>query len=860
VQSLDRSRLPFALLFSLRAHLGRRRALFAWTVLAIATSVALATGLEMAVRGIQAELMRTADSLAGSSQLEITAGGAGLPEELLERVQSVPGVSVASPMILATFRLPLPGGSRLGLRVLGIDLLSDREIRGYSLEESDVEVDDQLRLISQLDSLIVTRALADRLGLSLGDRLELQAPSGPVTATVRGILRPGGVADAYDSQIAAMDVYALQHHLARAGLFDRIDVVPQPGTDLARLRARLEAEVAGIATVRRPDSRNEFADRVFGTVSSGIWAIAGIGVLVAALLSYGTVSLSVDARMREFALLQAAGLEARRVRRMVRVDVCLVAGLGTALGLAAGLALCRAFFAPLAQLLAENEGAPIGVGALEPSAQTWLVALAVGAIVGLGASLEPAWRATSRRPLDLLRESGFRASADARANRRWRIAGLAFAALAGLGLLPLPLTAVPRVALLYLGGVGALIATTGPSALPLLARAARRWQDALPSLGAFLGSSLTARPAQTALTSGMIAAIVSGLAAIAVLLASIEHSFSDWVSSRYRGGLMITAGDPYDRAERDMVFAGTVAAIRSADGIGPLLESVHTPILFRGEEVILFARDMRILAERGQLSVLGRAWPEIAADLAAGGIAVSDAFARRFGVGVGERLTLDTPRGARSFEVVALVRDYYGPSGSLHLDLRQFDASWPRSGASSVVVWPERDVERVIASVRAAVGERQLLFFVESDDYAQWVMLPFRRFIRLLLLVSSFTLGLGGLAILTLMTASVRQRDRELAFLRTAGATGGFLSRLVVCDGLLIAGYGVASGLLLGLACSRPMCAVLTEWMGWTVEWTVDLVPLAWICAFALGCALLSALYPAWMVRRVRPVSALLAD
>jgi putative ABC transport system permease protein len=853
-----RPSLPFALLFALRSHLGRRRALFAWTVLAIATSVALATGLEMAVRGIQTELMRTADALAGSSQLEITAGGAGMPEELLERVQSLPGVGVASPTLMATFRVPLPDGTRLGLRVLGVDLLSDREIRGYSLEASDVEVDDQLRLISQLDSIIVTRALADRFGLSLGERFELLSPSGPWVATVRGILRSGGVADAYGSQIAAMDVYALQHHLGREGLFDRIDVVPAPGAELAALRARLEAEVSGVAAVRRPDSRNEFADRVFGTVSSGIWAIAGIGVLVAALLSYGTVSLSVDARMREFALLQAAGLEARRVRRMVRVDVCLVAGLGTALGLAAGAGLCRAFFAPLAQLLAENEGAPIQAGALAPSLQTLLVALGVGAIVGFAASLEPAWRATSRRPLDLLRESGLRAPADARSGRRWRFALLGFAALAGLGLLPLP--AVPRVALLYLGGIGALIASTGPFALPLLSRAARRWQDSLPSIGALLGSSLTARPGQTALTAGMIAAIVSGLAAIAVLLASIERSFGDWVGSRYRGGLMITAGDPYDRAQRDLVSAETVEAIRSAAGIGPLLESVHTPILFRGEEVILFARDMRILADRGQLSVLRRPWPEVAAALAAGGIAVSDAFARRFGIAEGDRLVLDTPRGGRSFEVAAVVRDYYGPSGSLHLDLRQFDASWPRAGASSVVVWPGRNVERAIANARAAVADRQLLFFVESDDYSRWVMLPFRRFVRLLLVVSSFTLGLGGLAILALMTASVRQRDRELAFLRTSGATSGFLAGLVVCDGLLIAGYGAASGLLLGLACSLPMCAVLTEWMGWTVEWAVDPSPLAWICGFALACALLSALYPAWMVRRVRPISAVLAD
>jgi putative ABC transport system permease protein len=856
----DRSPLAFPLLFSLRSHSGRHRTPFLLTVLAIATSVALATGLEMATRGIQTELLRTADSLAGASQLEISAGGVGLPEQILERVESIEGVLVAAPMLLATFRVPLPDGTRLGLRVLGVDLLADREIRGYSLEESDVEVSDRLRLVSQPDSLIVTRELADRLGLSLGERFEVIAPSGPLATVVRGILEPGGVADAYGSQIAAMDIYALQQHLGRTELFDRIDIVPEPGTDLDALRARLEAAVQGIASVRRPDSRNEFADQVFGTVSTGIWAIACIGVLVASLLSYGTISLSVDARLREFALLQAAGLEARRVRRMVRIDVLLLTGIGTALGLAAGWLLGSAFFQPLTRLLAENDGAQIHVRGLEPTAWTLLVALGVGSIVGLAASVEPAWRATDRRPLDVLREAGTGAARALPSRPAARRTGLAFAAALLAGALPLPIPAVPRVGLIYLGGIGALIAGTRPLALPLLSRACRHWQDVVPSIGAFLGRSLTARPGQTALTAGMIAGIVSGLAAISVLLSSIERSFGDWVGSRYRGGVMITAGDPYDRAQRDLLSAETIAAIRSTEGVGAVLESINTPVLFRGEEVILFARNMEILAQRGQLSVLGRPWPEVAAELAAGRIAVSDAFERRFGLSPGDRLSLDTARGPRSFEIAAVVRDYYGASGSLHLDLAQFDASWIRNGASSAVVWPELERDRVVAAIRHSVAGRQLLFFVDSDDYSSWVMAPFERFVNLLVTVSAFTASLGGLAVLTLMTGAVSQRSRELAFLRTSGATSGMLSLLVVSDSLIIAGYGILGGLLLGLLCSRPMCAVLTEWLGWTVEWSVSLAPLGWICGIALACALLSALHPAVMVRRTRPISAALAD
>jgi putative ABC transport system permease protein len=323
---------------------------------------------------------------------------------------------------------------------------------------------------------------------------------------------------------------------------------------------------------------------------------------------------------------------------------------------------------------------------------------------------------------------------------------------------------------------------------------------------------------------------------------------------------MITAGDPYDRAQRDLLSDETVRAIREVGGSAALLQSVNAPILFRGEEVILFARDMSVLAQRGQLSVLGRSWPEVAAELVAGRIAISDAFQRRFGLSPGDRLTLDTARGPRTFEIAAVVRDYYGASGSLHLDLAQFDASWQRSGAASVVVWPENDPDELVRRIRRSPGVHQLLFFVRSDDYSQWVMRPFERFLRLLGLVSSFTLILGALGIAALMTGAVSQRGRELAFLRMSGATSAMLARLVLCDGLILAGYGIASGLVLGALCSRPMCAVLTEWLGWTVEWHAAPRPLVWICAVAVVSTVLAALYPALRIRRVLPSGAPSAD
>ena len=70
------------------------------TMTGIVLGVAVFVGMHTANRSVLAAFNRTVDRIAGATQLQVTAGD-GFPEEALERVQSVPGVRVAVPVIEA---------------------------------------------------------------------------------------------------------------------------------------------------------------------------------------------------------------------------------------------------------------------------------------------------------------------------------------------------------------------------------------------------------------------------------------------------------------------------------------------------------------------------------------------------------------------------------------------------------------------------------------------------------------------------------------------------------------------------------------------------------------------------------------
>src|SRR5436190_7753712 len=190
----------------LRRHLLRWTLTLAGIVLGVAVFVAMHT----ANRSIFNAFDKTVDQIAGSTQLQVSAGEFGFDESVLERVQSVSEVGIAVPVIEATVETKIPGqGSIL---VLGIDMTGDRRLRDYDLEDADdAIIDDPLVFLAQPDSLMVTKEFAERNRLQVNSTIPLITIEGEKQFVVRGIMKSSGMSQAFGGNLAIMDIYAVQH-------------------------------------------------------------------------------------------------------------------------------------------------------------------------------------------------------------------------------------------------------------------------------------------------------------------------------------------------------------------------------------------------------------------------------------------------------------------------------------------------------------------------------------------------------------------------------------------------------------------------------------------------------------------------
>lgn len=135
--------------------------------------------------------------------------------------------------------------------------------------------------------------------------------------------------------------------------------------------------------------------QVFDFVINAVNGLLLMSVVVALIGIINTLSLSILERRRELGLLRVVGMTDKRVRRMIRMESILIAGLGTVTGLILG------GFVGWGLVGAINRASDANVATSFPTTQL-LIILVAGVVLGFLASLIPARRSTRLEVLDAI--------------------------------------------------------------------------------------------------------------------------------------------------------------------------------------------------------------------------------------------------------------------------------------------------------------------------------------------------------------------------------------------------------------------------------------------------------------------------
>jgi putative ABC transport system permease protein len=237
---------------------------------------------------------------------------------------------------------------------------------------------------------------------------------------------------------------------------------------------------------------------------------------------------------------------------------------------------------------------------------------------------------------------------------------------------------------------------------------------------------------------------------------------------------------------------------------------------------------------------------------------VSEALARKYFPGanpVGERINVGGPGDDNAYTIVGVVGDvrYDGvaqaPSEAIYFPFVQ--GGMGKTPSFSVIARTRTSTDGVARLVREAVRQldpelavanvRTVHELVEQNVAGD----KFRT--TLLTVFAGLALVLAAVGIYGVMTYAVGRRSREIGIRLALGARAGEIHRLVLGEGLGVAGIGIAIGLLASAALTRAVSKLLFEVS------TTDALTFVVVPALLLAIAALACFVPARRAARVDP-------
>ena len=334
-------------------------------------------------------------------------------ELVRERVLTAQGVKGATPYLYAqTLLSSASGGSGIVLR--GMDPATSGDVVDLAKKMIAGKVDDlveneQIRPL--IPSIILGKDLASTLGVSVGDKVRLISPSGPLTpmgvipkiktSRVSGIFETG--MQQYDATIAYMNLSEVQKFLELGDVVHGIEVsVHREDINQADVIAKRIVSKLGLGFIARDwmsMNRNLFA--AFKLEKIGMFICLALIILVAALNIISALIMLVMEKGRDIAILKSMGATSGTIMRIFFFQGLTIAVSGTVLGVIGGVTLCdllsRYKFIKLPSNVYPMNTLPIKV---LPSDIT-IIALSAIAITLL-ATLYPSWKASKVQPAEVL--------------------------------------------------------------------------------------------------------------------------------------------------------------------------------------------------------------------------------------------------------------------------------------------------------------------------------------------------------------------------------------------------------------------------------------------------------------------------
>jgi lipoprotein-releasing system permease protein len=285
-----------------------------------------------------------------------------------------------------------------------------------------------------------------------------------------------------------------------------------------------------------------------------------------------------------------------------------------------------------------------------------------------------------------------------------------------------------------------------------------------------------------------------------------------------------------------------------------------------------------------QSLIAGHIAPEALANFKDDGVLIGSRLAFRLGIHPGDRVTLISPNGTpTAFGTVPRIKSY-PVAGTFNIGMYEFDNGvilMPLQAAQTffnlgnavssleVFVRDPDDIAAYDREVSQALGGRVRIFDWQQSNLSFFNAVEIER--NVMFLILTLIILVAAFNIVSSMIMLVKDKARDIAILRTMGATRGMILRIFMLSGASVGIVGTVAGFVLGVAFAANIEAIrqavqavigvnlfsaeiyfLTQ-----IPARIDASEVGLVVAMAFALSFLATIYPSWRAARLDPVEAL---
>ncbi|WAL62578.1 ABC transporter permease [Thermocoleostomius sinensis A174] len=820
-------------------------------IVGIALGVAMMVSIDLANGSAQRAFALSTDAITGRATHRIEAiAPTGVDEAVYTTLKrSLHSVAMA-PVVEGYIKVEELGDQPV--RLVGLDLFAEAPFRNYfgNVESRGTGF---VQFLTNPSAVVLSQETATQHQVHLGDTLHLDISGQHHPAQLVGTV---ATSDSLNrralSNFLFADIATAQELLGQIGKLNHIDLIVSQPQDLQTIAALLPPDLK----LETAEAQKNSVQQMTAAFELNLTALSLLALVVGMFLIYNTITFSVIQRRPLFGVLRCLGVTQGQLFALILGESAIFSAVGSVLGVGLGIGLGRSIVGLITQTINDFYFV-VSVQQVTLANSTIVKGLVVGIVSALVASALPALEAMNTPPTMTLQRSTLESKIQQWLPKlallwlgftiagvlllQWASAGLVaafaglFAVLLGAALL------TPSLISLAMQG----FAPIGSRTLGVLGRLAPR--DILRSLS------------RTSVAVAALMVSVSVIVGVSIMVGSFRGTVVQWLDQTLQADIYVSPPTVTANRVLGKLDPAIVSALKTYPGIRQAVTYTDADV-----RVVEFDRQAKLISADGDVSQGKRPYAWIRPDLrpdpwqaldAGNGVIISEALILRENLpDIPPTITLETPKGDRSFPVLAVFYDYSSDQGTVILDNDVYEPLWQDDSVASLglFVEPGVSVDATVDAINRDFQSIQSLSVSSNRSLREDSLIIFDRTfaitnaLRLLAVVVAF---IGVLS--TLMSLQL-ERTRELGILRATGMTPRQLSGMTLLETGLMGTMAGVFALPLGFALAWILIYVINvRSFGWTLQMALEGRYFWQALLVSIIAALLAGLYPALRLGRM---------